>query len=176
MMELDLELHAPPPPTATALATDARAALAAHQPDGALALLGDAMDTATDAFAADQMYVLVVRSMAGAAATRDSAARADLDAAFGLKKDLAAKHVDLAPFLLRLADSVRLARRGVTPSRGPTMGAPTLVSAADAPPVLISHPPIVYPLEIQRLSASGAVVVEANVDATGDVTAPKGVA
>jgi TonB family protein len=176
MMELDLELHAPPPPTATALATDARAALAAHHPDSALALLGDAMDTATHATEGEQMYVLVVRSMARAAANRDSAARADLDSAFGLKKDLAAKHVDLAPFLLRLADSVRLARRGVTASRGPTMGAPTLVSAADAPPVLISHPHIVYPLEMQRLSVSGTVVVEASVDATGHVTATKVVA
>jgi len=173
MMELDLQLHPPPPPTATALATDARAAIAAHHADSALALLSDAMDTATHATEGEQMYVLVVRSMAREAADRASAARADLDSAFALKRDLTAKHVDLAPFLLRLADSVRLARRGATASRGPTMGSPTLVSAADAPPVLLSHPRIVYPLEMQRLSASGTVVVEANVDATGHVTAAK---
>src|SRR5258708_17429112 len=111
MMELDLELHAPPPPTATALATDARAALAAHQPDGALALLGDAIDTATHASEAELLYVLVVRSMARAAPNRDRAPRADLDSAFGLKKDLAPNHVDLAPFLLPPADPVRLPPR-----------------------------------------------------------------
>ncbi len=173
MMELDLELHPPPPPTATVLAGQARDALRARHADSALALLADAMDTATHATEGEQMYVLVVRSMARAADKRDSAARADLDSALALKRDLTAQHVDVAPFLLRLADSVRFARRGVTPSRGPTMGAPTLVSAADAPPVVISHPRIFYPLEMQRLSVSGTVVVEANVDATGHVTATK---
>src|SRR5260370_3504564 len=126
MMELDLELHAPPPSTATALATEARAALATHHPDGALALLGDAMDTATPGSEAGQMYVLVVRSMARAAANRDSAARADLDSAFGLKKDLPAKTVNLRPFLLRLADSVRLARPRATAPPAPTSCPPTL--------------------------------------------------
>ena len=173
MMELDLQLHAPPPPTATALATDARAALAAHHADSALALLADAMDTATHATEGERMYVLVVRSMALAAERRDSAARVDLDSAFALKRDLTVQHVDLAPFLLRLADSVRLARRGGIAARGPAMGTPTLVGAADAPPVLISHPRIVYPLEMQRLSVSGTVVVEARVDATGRVTTAK---
>jgi len=173
MMELDLQLHAPPPPTATVLAGQARDALRAHHADSALALLADAMDTATHATEGERMYVLVVRSMARAADKRDSAARADLDSAFALKRDLAAQHVDLAPFLLRLADSVRRARRGSAPLRGPTMGAPALVSAADGPPVLLSHPRIVYALEMQRLSVSGTVVVEANVDATGRVTAAK---
>jgi len=176
MLDMIIDMHPPPPPTATALATDARTAIARHHADSALALLGDALDTATHATEGERMYVLVVRSMARAAADRDSAARADLDSAFALKRDLTAKHVDLAPFLLRLADSVRFARRGVTPSHGPTMGAPTLVSAADAPPVVISHPRIVYPLEMQRLSVSGSVVVEANVDATGHVTATRVVA
>lgn len=173
MLDMIVELHPPPPPTATALATDARAALAAHHADSAMALLGDAMDTATHATEGERMYVLVVRSMALAAEKQDSAARVDLDSAFALKRDLTAQHVDLAPFLLRLADSVRLARRGGVAARGPTMGAPTLVGAADAPPVLISHPRIVYPLEMQRLSVSGTVVVEASVDATGRVTAAK---
>lgn len=176
MLDMIVDLHPPPPPTATALATDARAALASHHADSALALIADAFDTATHATEGEQMYALVVRSMARAAEHQDSAAHTDLDSAFALKRDLTAKHVDLAPFLLRLADSVRLARRGVVAARGPTMGSPTLVGPADAPPALISHPRIVYPLEMQRLSVSGTVMVEATVDATGRVTAASVVA
>ena len=173
MIDMILDLHPPPPPTATLLAGQARDALRAQHADSALALLADAMDTATHATEGEQMYVLIVRSMARAADKRDSAARADLDSAFALKRDLTAKQVDLAPFLLRLADSVRLARRGVAPSRGPSMGAPALVGTADVAPTLLTHPRIAYPLEMQRLSVAGTVVVEASVDATGHVTAAK---
>ncbi len=92
MLDMIIDMHPPPPPTATALATDARTAIARHHADSALALLGDALDTATHATEGERMYVLVVRSMARAAADRDSAARADLDSAFALKRDLTAKH------------------------------------------------------------------------------------
>src|SRR5207237_69586 len=76
--------------------------------------------------------------------------------------------VDLAPFLRRFADSVRLSGRGTKPP-GATMAAPIAVGAVDEQPALVSHPPIRYPPEMQSLRVDGTVLVEAALDVTGHV-------
>src|SRR5439155_24331124 len=85
-----------------------------------------------------------------------------------LFQSLTARRVDLAPFLRRLADSVRLGRRGAGPP-GAAMPAPTVVGAVDEQPALVSHPPIRYPPEMQALRVDGTVLVEAALDATGHI-------
>ncbi len=49
------------------------------------------------------------------------------------------------------------------------MSAPIAVGAVDEQPVLVSHPPIRYPPEMQSLRVGGSVLVEAAVDVTGHV-------
>src|SRR2546422_6710226 len=79
-----------------------------------------------------------------------------------------ARGVDLAPFLRRFADSVRLRGRGAKPP-GATMSAPIAVGAVEEQPALVSHPPIRYPPEMQSLRVDGTVLVEAALDVTGHV-------
>ncbi len=158
----------PPRFAATDLVTQARGQLAAGRSDSALSLVALALDTAlahpTDG---ERAYALLVRGLAERS-SRDSGARADLRDGLALYQDLRARGIDLAPFLRRLADSVRAS--GAKPQRpGADMPAPTVVSVVDEPPVLASHPPIRYPPELAALKVDGTVVVEAALDATGHV-------
>jgi TonB family protein len=159
----------PPRLSATELVGSARAQLAARRPDSALTLLEIALDSAlTHPTDGERVYALLVRGVASSRAGRDSAGRIDLGEGLALYQSLTARGVDLAPFLRRLADSVRLARRASNPS-GPGMSAPTAAEPVDEQPVLVSHPPIHYPPEMQALRVEGTVVVEAGLDTTGRV-------
>jgi TonB family protein len=157
----------PPRLSATELVGSARTQLATGRPDSALALLELALDTSlTHPTAGERVYALLVRGVAASRAGHDSAGRADVGEGLTLYQSLTAHGVDLAPFLRRLADSVRLARRGGG-APGPAMPAPTAVEAVDEQPVLVSHPAIRYPPEMQALRVGGTVVVEAALDASG---------
>lgn len=160
MIELAIDLTPGTPPSSAELVTSARAQLAAHHGDAALSLLRDALDPATRPTAGERVYALLVRGTAWSAAGNDSLARADYDAALVGYQELTARGVEPAPFLKRLADSVRFARRGARPSG---------VDAVDGPPVLLSQPPIRYPPEMQALRIGGTVTVAAMVDTTGHV-------
>jgi len=168
MVQMGVDVR-PPRLSATELVRSARAHLAAGRPDSALTLLDLALDSAlahpTDG---ERSYALLVRGSAASRAGRDSAGRADLSEGLALYQGLTARGVDLAPFLRRLADSIRLARRGRN-APGPAMPAPTAVEAVDVQPVLVSHPPIRYPAEMQALRIDGTVEVEAALDTTGHV-------
>jgi TonB family protein len=169
MIELAIDLVPGTPPNATALVTAARAHLAAHETDSALASLRDALDPATRASEGERVYALLVRGAAWSAAGKDSLARVDYDAALAGYRHLTAAGAELAPFLKRLADSVRSARAG---SRYPdALGRPLVVGRGnvDVAPVLLSHPPIIYPAELQALRIGGMVIVEATVDTAGQV-------
>ena len=69
----------------------------------------------------------------------------------------------LAPFLKRLADSIRISRRAVP------LESPIVVGTVDEPPALLTHPPIRYAPEMQSLRIGGTVIVEATLDTTGRV-------
>ena len=94
---------------------------------------------------------------------RDSLATVSFNAGLAGYRDLTARGIDLAPFLKRLADSIRISRRAAP------MEAPTVVGTVDEPPALIRHPPIRYAPEMQALRIGGTVVVEATLDTTGRV-------
>jgi TonB family protein len=81
--------------------------------------------------------------------------------------DLKARGVDLAPVLTRLADSIRIARRRA--SAAAALAPPTVIGTADETAVLVSHPPIRYAPEMQKLKIGGTVIVEATLDTTGFV-------
>ena len=164
MIALAIDLVPGTPPTATALVSAARAQLAARRSDSAMALLRDALDPATAPTAGERVYALLIRGNAWHAMGRDSLARADHDTALAGYQRLVASGTELAGFLKRLADSVRLARRSRQPAAPPR-------AAADAPPLLLSQPEIRYPPEMQALRAGGTVTVEAIVDTTGRVVA-----
>lgn len=168
MVQMAVDVR-PPRLSATELVGSARAQLAARRPDSASTLLELALDTSlTHPTDGERVYALLVRGVAASGAGRDSAGRADLGEGLDLYQSLTARGVDLAPFLRRLVDSVRLARRG-TKAPGPAMPAPTAVEPVDEQPVLVSHPPIRYPPEMQALRVGGTVVVEAALDASGHV-------
>ena len=165
MVQMNVDVR-PPRMDATELTGRARAALAAGHADSAQRLLDIALDTVlTHPTEGERMYALLVRGLTAARAGKDSAARVDLDAAVTLYQALTARGVDLAPFLRRLADSVRLARRATASE----LSAPTTLGAVDEQPALVSHPPIRYPPEMQALRIAATVVVEAALDATGHV-------
>jgi TonB family protein len=168
MVQLGVDVH-PPRLSVTELVGSARAQLAAGRRDSALTLLEIALDTSlTHPTDGERVYALLVRGVAASRTGRDSASRADLGEGLALYQSLTARGVDLAPFLRRLADSVRLARRASNPL-GSAMPAPTAVEPVDEQPVLTSHPPIRYPPEMQALHVGGTIVVEAALDATGHV-------
>lgn len=167
MIELAIDLVPVAPPSAASLVTAARAQLAAHRNDSALALLREALDPATTPTAGERVYALLVRGNAWHAVGRDSLARADHDTALAGYQRLIAVGTELAPLLKRLADSVRVAGRGPRPADA--LAAPTAVSAVDVPPTLLSHPEIRYPPEMQALRVGGTVTIEATVDAAGRV-------
>jgi TonB family protein len=166
MAELAIDLSPGTPQSATSLITSARARIATHQTDSAFALLTQALDPATHPTEGEIVYARLVQGIAWTAAGRDTLARPVLDSALAGYKRLTDRGVELAPFLKRLADSVRLARSGRKPG---LLGTPAVVGAVDVPPVAVSFPAIVYPPEMQALRVGGTVVVEALVDATGHV-------
>jgi len=165
MVQMGVDVR-PPRLSATELTRSARADLAAGRADSAAALLELALDTLlTHPTEGERAYALLVRGVAASRAGRDSAGRADLGEGLTLYQRLTDRGMDLAPFLRRLADSVRLARR----ERGPAMPAPTTAEPVDEQPVVVSHPAIRYPPEMQSLRVGGTVVVEATLEPTGHV-------
>jgi len=168
MVQMGVDVR-PPRLSAAELVGTARRQVGAGRPDSALALLEIALDSElTHPTDGERAYGLLVRGIAASRAGRDSAARADLGNGLTLYQSLIARGVDLAPFVRRLADSVRLSRRGAKPAGAP-MPAPTTVGVLDEQPALVSHPPIRYPPELQALRVDGTVLVEATLDATGRV-------
>ena len=164
---LGIDLRPGPAPNAATLAGQART-IARRQPDSALALIAIALDSTDTATEAERVYALLVRGIAWTAKHNDSLARRSLDTALAGYADLTARGTDLAPFLRRLADSVRLARRSGQRAVA-TMVRLAVLGPVDEPPVLVSHPPVRYPPELWQLKVGGTVTVEATVDATGHV-------
>lgn len=169
---LSFNLMPPATPSlgATQLANAARTQLAARRPDSALALVTDALDPATGATPGERVYALFVRGLALRALGRDSLAAAAFDSGSAGYRDLVARGVDLAPFLRRLADSVRMARRrAAAPAAAATgLGAPS-ASGVDEQPAVTTHPAIRYAPEMQALRIGGTLIVEATLDTTGRV-------
>jgi len=168
MTELTIDLTPGTDQSAASLVSAARARIAARQPDSALALITQALDPATHATEGERVYAQFVQGIAWRAAGRDTLARAIWDSADAGYRRLNDRGVELAPFLKRLADSVRLARTGRSPG---ALATPAVIETVDAAPVPVSHPPITYPPEMQALRVGGTVVVEARVDASGHVLA-----
>ncbi len=157
----------PPHLVATELVTTARTQLAARRTDSAFTLLGIALDTAiTRATDGERAYALLVRGIAWSQVARDSQATVDFSAALASYHQLLDRGIDLAPFLRRLADSVGQSRRGGVIAR---MAAPMALAPVDEQPAVVSHPAIRYPPEMRALGASGTVIVEATLEATGRV-------
>ena len=168
MVQMNVDVR-PPRLDATELTGRARAELAAGHADSAQRLLDIALDTVlTHPTDGERVYVWLVRGIAASRAGLDSAARVDLDSGVALYKNLTARGVDLAPFLRRLADSVRLAGRATKPSTS-SMAAPTAFGTLSEQPVLVSHPTIHYPPEMQALRIAATVVVQATLEASGHV-------
>jgi protein TonB len=172
MTSLSFNVMPPAAPSlsATQLASAARTQLTARRPDSALALVTDALGPATRATPGERVYALLVQGLALRALGRDSLASVAFDSGSAGYRDLVARGVDLAPFLRRLADSVRMGRRrGVAPAAATTgLGAPS-VTGVDEQPVVATHPAIRYAPEMQALRIGGTVIVEATLDTTGHV-------
>lgn len=170
MLRLRVELTPGPPPNPTQLVGEARALVAAHHADSALDLLAFALDTLVGASPGEKVYARLVLGMALTETGRDSLANAAYDSALAGYRDLTARHVDLAPFLRRLADSIRVARRAGRLAVATTLGELPM-SRVDQRPQLLSQPTIRYPPEMLLMKMSGRVLVEATVDETGHVVA-----
>ncbi|HEV8381280.1 MAG TPA: TonB family protein [Gemmatimonadales bacterium] len=170
-VDLNFTLTPPAPRSPTGLVGAARDQLRAHHADSALALTAEALDSINQATPGERVYAQLVRGLALRARRLDSLADLSFDAGLAGYRDLTASGVDLAPFLKRLADSIRISRRGAPApaARAAPFGAPTVVGDADEPPVLITHPPIRYAPEMQALRVGGTVIVEATLDTTGHV-------
>lgn len=172
-LDLQLTLTPPPPRSPTALVGAARDQLRAHRADSALALTGDALDSFNNATPGERVYAELVQGLAYRATKQDSLAEHSFTAGLAGYRDLTAQGVDLAPFLKRLADSIRISRRGATPpspvARNAPFGTVTVVGVADEAPALLSHPDIRYAPEMQALRIGGTVIVEATLDTSGHV-------
>lgn len=166
---LGFDLSPPALESPTRLVSSAREQLRARRADSALTLLELALDSANQASAAERVYALLVRGVAWQMKGRDSLATRSLEAGLEGYGDLTARGVDLAPFLKRLADSIRISRRATRKPGASPFAAPTVVGAVDEQPALISHPPIRYAPEMQKLRIGGTVIVEATLDTTGRV-------
>jgi len=167
VVDLGFNLNPPAPENPTRLVGAAREQLHIHHADSALALVAQALDSANQPSEGERVYALLVQGMAWSAKGKDSLAAQSLDAGLQGYRDLTARGIDLAPFLKRLADSIRIARRSTHPA-SPFAGL-TVVGTVDEPPVLVSHPPIRYAPEMQALRIGGTVIVEATLDTTGRV-------
>lgn len=160
---LRFDLTPPPPENPTRLASAAREQLRLRRADSALVLTELALDSVNRPTEGERAYALLVRGIAWRVKQRDSLATLAFDAGLEGYRDLTARGVDLAPFLKRLADSIRLSRRAAP------LGQVTVVGVADEQPALISHPSIRYAPEMQALRIGGTVIVEATLDTTGRV-------
>ena len=164
------DLRPPAPENPTRLITAAREQVHAHHADSALALTEQALDSLNQPTAGERVYALLVRGTALHQKGRDSLAALAFDAGIAGYRELIAHGVDLAPFVKRLADSIRFSRRSVTPAGTPSpFGSPAAVGVVDEQPVLISHPPIRYAPEMQALRVGGTAIIEATLDTTGHV-------
>jgi hypothetical protein len=114
-LNLTFALKPPPPKNPMLLIGSARDQLRAHRPDSALTLTTEALDSANRATPGERLYGELVRGLALHASHRDSLAAASFEAGLAAYGDLTARGVDLAPFLKRLADSIRLSRRSKPP-------------------------------------------------------------
>ncbi|HEV2670863.1 MAG TPA: energy transducer TonB [Gemmatimonadales bacterium] len=166
-VDLGFNLNPPAPENPTRLLGVAREQLRARHADSALTLVAQALDSANQPSEGERVYALLVQGMAWSEKGKDSLATRSIDAGLQGYRDLTARGVDLAPFLKRLADSIRIARRGAH-AASPFAGL-TVVGTVDEPPVLVSHPAIRYAPEMQALRIGGTVVVEATLDTTGRV-------
>jgi TonB family protein len=172
-LNLTFALKPPPPQNPMALIGNARDQLHAHNPDSAVTLTTEALDSANQATPGVRVYALLVQGLAWKAKGKDSAAAVSFDEGLSGYHDLTARGVDLAPFLKRLADSIRIARRSTGASQSAAkaspFGTPSAVDAVDQQPVLVTHPAIHYAPEMQALRIGGTVIVEAMLDTTGHV-------
>jgi len=170
-VDLKFTLTPPPPRSPTALVGAARDQLRAHRADSALALAAEALDSFNNATPGERVYAALVQGLAYRAMKQDSLAEHSFTAGLAGYRDLTAQGVDLAPFLKRLADSIRISRRAATPpvARNSPFGTVTVVGVADEAPALLSHPDIRYAPEMQALRIGGTVIVEATLDTTGHV-------
>jgi len=108
-------LTPPNPGNPVRLVDAAREQLRITNVDSALALLHQALDSGSGATPGIRVYALLVQGIAWQARHSDSLAAISFNTALGSYRELTAGGVDLAPFLRRLADSVRLSR--LTPQR-----------------------------------------------------------
>jgi TonB family protein len=170
-VDLQFTLTPPPPRSPTALVGAARDQLRAHRAASALALTVEALDSINNATPGERVYAELVQGLAYRATKQDGLAEQSFTAGLAGYRDLTAQGVDLAPFLKRLADSIRISRRGSTPQTARTspFGTVTVVGVADEAPALLSHPDIRYAPEMQALRIGGTVIVEATLDTTGHV-------
>jgi TonB family protein len=167
VMTLGFDLHPPPPENPTRLVTAAREQLRARRPDSALTLTRQALDSYNQPSQGERAYAHFVEGAAWHMKGSDSLATRSFDLGMADYGDLKARGVDLAPVLTRLADSIRLARRRVGPAAA--LASPTVIGTADEGAVLVSHPPIRYAPEMQKLKIGGTVILEATLDTTGRV-------
>lgn len=173
-IDLNFTLTPPAPKSATILVGAARDQLRARHADSALALTDEALDSASETTPGERVYALLVQGLAWRAKQRDSLAAVSFDAGLAGYRDLTERGVDLAPFLKRLADSIRINRRGASQpaTKSSPFGAVAVVGAVDEQPALLSHPPIRYAPEMQALRVGGTVIVEATLDTTGRILPP----
>jgi len=162
-IDLSFTLTPPAPKSPTILVGAARDQLRARHADSALALVGEALDSANAATAGERVYALLVQGLALHAKQHDSLAAVSFEAGLAGYHDLTARGTDLAPFLKRLADSIRISRRAAP------LETPIVVGTVDEPPALLTRPPIRYAPEMQSLRIGGTVIVEATLDTTGRV-------
>lgn len=168
-VSLGFTLNPPTPENPTRLITGAREQLRLHRPDSALALLDQALDSANTATPGERVYALLVQGTARHLKGQESLATLSFDAGIAGYRDLTASGVELAPFLKRLADSVRISRRAVKQPADSPFASPTVVGTVDEQPALLRHPPIRYAPEMQALRIGGTVIVEATLDTTGRI-------
>lgn len=163
-IDLGFSLRPPPPESPTRLINAARDQLRARRVDSALVLTELALDELNQPSTAERVYGQLVRGIALKKKGRDSLATIAFDAGLEGYRDLTSRGVDLAPFLKRLADSIRVSRRSEPPA-----ARLTVVGAVDQPPELLSRPSIRYAPEMQALRIGGTVIVEATLDPTGRI-------
>lgn len=169
-LNLTFTLKPPAPQPAMVLIGAARDQLRAHRPDSAVTLTAQALDSGSRATPGERVYALLIEGVALHATHRDSAAGVAFEGGLAGYRDLTARGVDLAPFLKRLADSIRISRRANQPrATASPFGVVSTVDAVDEPPLLVSHPAIRYAPEMQALRIGGTVIVEATLDTTGQV-------
>jgi TonB family protein len=169
---LGFDLHPPAPESPTKLITAARDQLRARHADSALSLTRQALDAANQATPGERVYGDLVQGLALQARHQDSLAILAFDSGLAGYRELTARGVDLAPFLKRLADSIRVSRRAQTAATAASpFGKPSVAETVDEAPMLISSPPIRYAREMQALRIGGTTIVQATLDTTGQVIA-----